>query len=356
MWGGDGSQFLATEGSPQILWLEALGDGKYRLRGPGQWLGTEASMYELLDLGGGQFALVDGGSYVLADYNAGGFLTTNTGLINDWWRFTIQPSAAPADPHPLRYLAANPDLQPIFGHDPAAALAHYQQYGWSEGRPTDLPTATLASGFYSVQGQQGYVGGDGTQFLATESEPQVLRLEERGNGQYSLRGEGQWLGDDWVMHTGPMSADKAFPLLEMGGDQFALVDGDAFVLADYNAGGFLTANPGLINDWWMFTIQPIDGPADPDPGQYQSANPDLPSMGIAQALEHWRSTGWAEGRPTSVPTATLGSGFYTIRAEDGYLFGDGSALYATHADPQILRLEGPGRRPVPSARSRPVAG
>ena len=98
-------------------------------------LGLEKT-YQLLDLGDGTFVLRDGDSYLFADYNAGGFLSTNPGLINDWWMFTVQGANPPADPDPAAYLAANADLAAVFGTDHAAALAHYQQYGWAEGRPT----------------------------------------------------------------------------------------------------------------------------------------------------------------------------------------------------------------------------
>ncbi len=57
-------------------------------------------------------------------------------LIQNWWIFTIQPVTPPPDPDPAQYLAANPDLQPHFGNDHAAALNHWRQYGWAEGRPT----------------------------------------------------------------------------------------------------------------------------------------------------------------------------------------------------------------------------
>jgi hypothetical protein len=232
---------------------------------------------DVVDMGNGQFALLDGGSAVFADYNSGGFLTANTGLINDWWKFTIQSTAAPDDPDPQQYLAANPDVRAAYGNDTAAALTHYRDLGWAEGRPTELPAATLASGYYSVQGEQGYVWSDGNQFFATHADPQTLRLEAKGNGQYNLRGPGQWLSTDGTVHGSGIDPanEVTYQLLDLGGGQFALTDRGSYVFPDYNAGGFLTGNPGLINDWWKFTIQTVAAPAVADPLRYLAANPDV---------------------------------------------------------------------------------
>ena len=42
---GDGSRFFATEANPWALRLEGRGDGRYALRGPGQWIGTDGAIH-----------------------------------------------------------------------------------------------------------------------------------------------------------------------------------------------------------------------------------------------------------------------------------------------------------------------
>ena len=154
-----------------------------------------------------------------------------------------------------------------------------------------------------------------------------MRLEARGDGQYALRGPGQWLGTDGAMHSGPIdvSMEKTWRLIDLGGSQFALFDGQ-YAFADYNAGGILSGNPGLIHDWWIFTIQPTDPPSDPDPAKYLAFNPDLQAVFWADhtaVLNHWRQYGWAEGRPVRWAWTQV-TGDY---AHDVSVGPDGEAYY-----------------------------
>jgi len=101
-------------------------------------------VFRLEDLGDGQFAMIDDGRfnlyepyYLFADFFQNGLLRADPAHVGagTWWMFTIEATAAPADPDPQQYLDANPDLVETLGTDHDAALDHWRSVGWAEGRP-----------------------------------------------------------------------------------------------------------------------------------------------------------------------------------------------------------------------------
>jgi len=155
--------------------------------------------------------------------------------------------------------------------------------------------ATLPSGYYTMQGQNGYVGGDSNtgSFHSAHANPQILWLESFGYSQYVLRGQGQ---------------EKNIMITDLGGGQYSLFDESApngpFVFADYNAGGVFNVNPNLIHDWWKFTIEVPP----PSAFGYLMRYPDLQhtfGTNFADALKHYEDLGRADGRSAG-PFGTCG--------------------------------------------------
>ena len=241
---GNGHLFYATQDDPQTLRLEARADGKYSLRGPGQWIGYDWLMhtgpmdgsivekvFELQDLGDGRFALLQhdhiGGPYVYAKYSDAGHLSSSHDRINDWWIFTIQPTDPPANPDAAQYLAANPDLAAVFGNDHAAALNHYQQYGWAEGRPStvpylweQLPNDYASDVTVSDDGTAYYVGTDGRAYGRTASgegldlgSSSVKHIDSSIDGEIWITKQDNSLwsfqANDWVHSPGDHALDVA---------------------------------------------------------------------------------------------------------------------------------------------------
>ena len=114
--------------------------------------------------------------------------------INDWWKFNITP-----------------------------------------GLP-GVP-ATLASGSYRISGQHGNTDVFGAG---------LSHLTDKGNGLYT------------VSHPGV--GDKDYHIRELDGGQFALLDyndvNGPYLVADYNAGGVVSAKPEPFSNWSMFNITP----------------------------------------------------------------------------------------------------
>ena len=96
----DGTGNLATSAGhwgsgnrADALELVALGNGRYSFTDlDGTPVGPQN--FELADRGNDQFVLkADDGKIYLTDYNNGGLLNSNSGLIHDWYEFTIDTSA-----------------------------------------------------------------------------------------------------------------------------------------------------------------------------------------------------------------------------------------------------------------------